>query len=136
MGLVKLGVPLSWDESKPYLKYVREHGITQFLNTYSLLVDIKKDELKWGEEVEVGIFQLTDLDSEHFDGVNPRHLSDSESQKAEKESKTIDKSEKKVFLSCRSKELIEFLANKENDYKAHLDRMIIDIISQKNTKKD
>ena len=56
MGLLKVGHPLAWDESKKHSKYVREHGVTQFLNTWLRVKDIRNDVLKYGEEIEVGVF--------------------------------------------------------------------------------
>ena len=55
MGLLTLGKPLSFPESKAHIKYVREHGIAQFLNTFFRVKDIQDDELRWGDEVECGI---------------------------------------------------------------------------------
>lgn len=34
MGLLSLGTPLPWSETKPLSSHVHEHGITQFLHTY------------------------------------------------------------------------------------------------------
>jgi glutamate--cysteine ligase catalytic subunit len=43
---------LTWQESLPYLTYVREHGIQQFLSIFKNVKDIKGDNFFWGEEVE------------------------------------------------------------------------------------
>lgn len=51
MGLLSLGTPLSWDETKKYADHVRNHGITQFLHTWDKLKDRQGDELLWGDEV-------------------------------------------------------------------------------------
>ena len=56
MGLLKVGAPIPWEESKRHLHYVREHGVLQFLNTWFRVKDISEDTLKYGEEIEVGIF--------------------------------------------------------------------------------
>lgn len=56
MGLLKIGAPIPWEESKKYLHYVRQHGVQQFLNTWLRVRDITGDTLKYGEEIEVGIF--------------------------------------------------------------------------------
>lgn len=58
MGLLKVGVPKSWDDSKPKLSYIRNAGIRQFISTYNRVKDFKGDELLWGDEVEYGIFML------------------------------------------------------------------------------
>lgn len=56
MGLLKVGKPLSWEESAPHRKYVKEHGVIQFLNTYNRVKDTSRRELLWGDELEYGVF--------------------------------------------------------------------------------
>lgn len=51
MGLLTLGEPLAWEETKQLTDHVRQHGIDQFLNLYHQLLDRKGDVLKWGDEV-------------------------------------------------------------------------------------
>lgn len=51
MGLLSLGSPLSWSETKQYADHVRKHGILQFLHIYNKLKDRENDCLKWGDEV-------------------------------------------------------------------------------------
>ena len=51
MGLLALGSPLSWDETKKNADHVRRHGIIQFLNIYHRLKNRQNDILKWGDEV-------------------------------------------------------------------------------------
>lgn len=58
MGLLKVGVPKTWDESKPHLQYIRNAGIRQFVSTYNRVKDLKGDELLWGDEIEYGVFML------------------------------------------------------------------------------
>jgi glutamate--cysteine ligase catalytic subunit len=58
MGLLKVGVPLPFNDSKEYLKYVREHGIDQFLNTWGRVKHITNDQLMWGDEIESGVLVL------------------------------------------------------------------------------
>jgi len=58
MGLLKVGVPQTWDKSKKNLNYVREAGVRQFISTYNRVKDLKGDELVWGDEIEYGIFVL------------------------------------------------------------------------------
>ncbi|CAF3551830.1 unnamed protein product [Rotaria sp. Silwood1] len=52
MGLLTEGCPLTWEETKKYAQYVREHGVEQFINIYKQLKDRRNDCLKWGDEVE------------------------------------------------------------------------------------
>lgn len=53
-----MGRPLTWEESLEHLQYVREHGVLQFLHTHDALQGLVKPELKWGEEMEFGIFKV------------------------------------------------------------------------------
>ena len=55
MGLLTLGKPCSSEQTAAASAYVREHGITQFLNTWKRVKDIHDDELRFGDEIEVGI---------------------------------------------------------------------------------
>ncbi|KAG0073913.1 hypothetical protein BGZ93_001790 [Podila epicladia] len=52
MGLLSLGTPLHWNETKKHIDHVREHGIIQFLNLWKVAKDSQKDCLLWGDEVE------------------------------------------------------------------------------------
>jgi glutamate--cysteine ligase catalytic subunit len=57
-GLLKVGTPKTWDESKKDLKYIRKAGVRQFISTYNRVKDLKGDELLWGDEIEYGIFHM------------------------------------------------------------------------------
>jgi glutamate--cysteine ligase catalytic subunit len=57
-GLLKVGIPKSWDDSKNNLRYIRRAGVRQFISTYNRVKDLKGDELLWGDEIEYGIFKL------------------------------------------------------------------------------
>ena len=52
MGLLVLGVPCNWSESKKHHAYVKKHGILQFLNIYFKCKDRRNDKFLWGDEVE------------------------------------------------------------------------------------
>ena len=58
MGLLVEGKPLLPEELKKHLKYIREHGVLQFLNIWKRLKDVENDELKFGDEIECGILVL------------------------------------------------------------------------------
>ena len=58
MGLLKLGRPLPWADSKVHLNYVRQHGVLQFIETWLRVKNIQNDILKYGDEIEVGIFVI------------------------------------------------------------------------------
>lgn len=57
-GLLKVGVPKTWDASKSDLKYIRQAGVRQFISTYNRVKDLQGDELLWGDEIEYGVFKL------------------------------------------------------------------------------
>lgn len=59
MGLLKVGRPLTWEESKAHLQYVREHGVVQFMEVYNRVKDTANDDLFWGDEVEYAVLELT-----------------------------------------------------------------------------
>lgn len=59
MGLLVVGVPLCWEDSKKYAEHVKEHGITQFLNIWDKLKDRQGDQLLWGDEVRLPAFCAT-----------------------------------------------------------------------------
>lgn len=56
MGLLTVGRPLSWEESKKYADKVRHDGVAQFIAAYKRLRDRKDDELKFGDEVRVCVW--------------------------------------------------------------------------------
>jgi glutamate--cysteine ligase catalytic subunit len=58
MGLLTVGTPLEWSETKPYADLIRQKGIKQFINIYEKLKDRQNDCLKWGDEVEFTIIRF------------------------------------------------------------------------------
>ncbi|RWS09698.1 glutamate--cysteine ligase catalytic subunit-like protein [Dinothrombium tinctorium] len=60
MGLLSLGKPLSWEETKKHAEHVRKHGIIQFINLYHQLKDRQDECLRWGDEVEYMIIKFED----------------------------------------------------------------------------
>ena len=52
MGLLTEGKPLKWTDSLPYIDYVKEHGIEEFLNIYNKYHNRCCDDFKWGDELE------------------------------------------------------------------------------------
>lgn len=59
MGLLSIGTPLSWDESKKYNNHVRTNGITQLINIFKQHGHRENDVFLWGDEVE---YMLVDFD--------------------------------------------------------------------------
>jgi glutamate--cysteine ligase catalytic subunit len=58
MGLLTVGTPLSWQETKKYADLIRKKGIRQFINIYTKLKERENDCLKWGDEVEFCILKF------------------------------------------------------------------------------
>lgn len=50
MGLLTVGTPLSWADTKKYADVIRKRGVKQFINIHHKLKDRKNDCLKWGDE--------------------------------------------------------------------------------------
>jgi glutamate--cysteine ligase catalytic subunit len=54
MGLLSLGTPLTWDQTKALADHVRDHGITQFLHTWRRWKDVTEGKgFLWGDEVSL-----------------------------------------------------------------------------------
>ena len=58
MGVLTVGSPMKWTDSISHLKYVRQHGVLQFINRYNQVKAIRNDELKWGDEIEYSIVEM------------------------------------------------------------------------------
>ena len=63
MGFLLESTPLDWEASKKHLHYIREHGIEQFLSVYHLVKNREGDHLRWGDEIEYGVFHLSGDDA-------------------------------------------------------------------------
>lgn len=61
MGLLSLGTPLDWYESRKYNSHVRENGIMQLINIFNQHQKRDNDKFYWGDEVE---YMLVELDHE------------------------------------------------------------------------
>eukprot|EP00966_Prymnesium_polylepis_P028163 651055-Prymnesium_polylepis.1 len=42
----------SFEEAMPWLRYVRVHGVLQFISIFHELKNLTSDELLWGDEIE------------------------------------------------------------------------------------
>ncbi|KAI5951492.1 GSH1 [Candida jiufengensis] len=62
MGLLSLGTPLDWHESKKYNEHVRDNGTIQLINIFKQHFNRQNDKFLWGDEVE---YMLIDLDEQH-----------------------------------------------------------------------
>lgn len=58
MGQLIEGDPLPHEQMRAVLAYIRLHGAIQFLNTWKKLKGLDNDELKFGDEIECGIFAI------------------------------------------------------------------------------
>lgn len=61
MGLLSLGTPLDWHQSRHHNEHVREHGIVQLINIFRQHATSRiNDAFFWGDELE---YMLVDIDS-------------------------------------------------------------------------
>ena len=60
MGFLSSGQPFDWHASREsrVIEYIRKHGIEQFLMMWEKVKGIDHDELKWGDEIEYGIYVI------------------------------------------------------------------------------
>ncbi|KAH7691430.1 CRE-GCS-1 protein, partial [Aphelenchoides avenae] len=58
MGLLKDGLPLTWEQIVPHLESIKNQGIMQFINLYHRTKGIQGSEFKWGDEVEFVIIKF------------------------------------------------------------------------------
>lgn len=56
MGLLSVGEPLSWDETRDLSVYIRHHGIQQFIYLFRKTEQHQSDVLKFGDEVFIHFF--------------------------------------------------------------------------------
>lgn len=70
MGLLSLGTPLTWLESRKYSEHVRVNGVEQLLNVYKKAHARKADEFFWGDEVEYMICEFDEKNENVVLSVN------------------------------------------------------------------
>lgn len=58
MGFLAESEPLDWQDAIDKLRYVRDHGIEQFVHIYFNTKDIRCDLLRWGDEIEYAVCKL------------------------------------------------------------------------------
>ena len=58
MGLLSVGTPLAWKDTKKFAEQIKRHGIIQFINLYRKIKNRQRDTLKWGDEVPIFSFLL------------------------------------------------------------------------------
>eukprot|EP00929_Paragymnodinium_shiwhaense_P010494 TRINITY_DN1151_c0_g1_i1.p1 TRINITY_DN1151_c0_g1~~TRINITY_DN1151_c0_g1_i1.p1 ORF type:complete len:674 (+),score=124.84 TRINITY_DN1151_c0_g1_i1:134-2155(+) len=64
MGFLHESTPLTWQQTMAHLKYVRAHGIEQFLAIYESCNKSIDSPFRWGDEVEHQLFSLVGDDQE------------------------------------------------------------------------
>ena len=64
MGLLSLGTPLHWNESKRLAEHVRENGITQLLSAFAISSSRDDDKFYWGDEIEYMMVSLKEADKQ------------------------------------------------------------------------
>lgn len=58
MGLLPIGEPLSWEETKKHSVQARRRGIEQFIKLYSCFKQRNDDPFKYGDEVEYSLVRF------------------------------------------------------------------------------
>lgn len=58
MGFLFASESLPWEDSLEFLRYVREHGIEQFIHTFHAVRSVHEDLLRWGDEIEYGVVRI------------------------------------------------------------------------------
>ncbi|CAH8512792.1 unnamed protein product [Schistosoma rodhaini] len=58
MGLLTIGSPLNWPETKKIASFIQEQGIKEFLLLYHKLNSRMKHTLKWGDEIEYTLVRI------------------------------------------------------------------------------
>ncbi len=67
-AILRLGNPLQWKASQPFLQYVRHSGVDQFIRHYKRCQGIESPLFVWGDDIEYGIFHRN-LRNNNFDIV-------------------------------------------------------------------
>lgn len=60
MGLLALGTPLPWSESRKYNEHVRDNGVFQLVNCWLAAKDRANDPFLWGDEIEYHMIRVDD----------------------------------------------------------------------------
>ena len=58
MGLLSLGTPLDWSETKINSNLIRKNGIEQFIRIYKKFKNSKNYPFKWGDEIEFSLIRF------------------------------------------------------------------------------
>lgn len=66
MGLLSLGTPIPWEESRNLSEHVRDNGIDQLINVFNAAAGRDNDVFYWGDEVE---YMLVSFDNTNHRAV-------------------------------------------------------------------
>ncbi|AGO13233.1 AaceriAFR086Cp [[Ashbya] aceris (nom. inval.)] len=58
MGLLTVGTPLPWEESRPHIEHVKRNGVEQLLYVLRAAYERNGDPLVWGDEIEYMLYQF------------------------------------------------------------------------------
>ncbi|CAJ1374466.1 unnamed protein product [Effrenium voratum] len=58
MGLLTVGTPLAWEDMLHHSRYIRKHGVLQFLHTLRRMQHLENDPFLYGDEVEYGLLKV------------------------------------------------------------------------------
>eukprot|EP00039_Didymoeca_costata_P005681 m.83594 g.83594 ORF g.83594 m.83594 type:complete len:731 (-) comp12929_c0_seq3:713-2905(-) len=87
MGLLTEAKPLSWEEAAAHMKYVRDHGVDQFVNTLRYAENISGDKLFYGDEIEYGLFKVDKEKKRVYLSLRGKQVMDSLQKKEKTEGK-------------------------------------------------
>lgn len=76
MGLLSLGTPLDWHESKKFNEHVRENGSTQLINIYKQHHARDNDKYYWGDEIEYMLVNFNDKTHQVSLSIDKDHIID------------------------------------------------------------
>lgn len=76
MGLLSLGTPLDWHDSKKYNEHVRDNGIIQLTNIFKQHASRSNDTFYWGDEVEYMLVDISDENKTAKLSIDNDHILD------------------------------------------------------------
>ncbi|ODV86821.1 hypothetical protein CANARDRAFT_6389 [[Candida] arabinofermentans NRRL YB-2248] len=60
MGLLSVGTPLEWKDTRNYAEHVRDNGTIQLINCFKAAINRNNDKFLWGDEVEYMLVKIDD----------------------------------------------------------------------------
>lgn len=90
MGLLSLGTPLHWNDSKKYSDHVRTNGITQLLCAHEIAKDRNDDKFLWGDEIEYMLVSMDDKEKSLKLSIDHDFVLDNLSEEGKNYQKSLD----------------------------------------------